>query len=210
MSFSHVILDMGNVLLRFDPDAAVRLFFDGPEDRALAKRVLFCSPLWRELDRGTVTLSEIKTETARLLPARLRNQAAACLENWHVTMKPLPGAKDFVAALKAAGKRLYLLTNAGLQFYTYFPREMDLSLFDGRVVSAEEKLLKPDPAIYRRLMDRCSLDPADCVFVDDTPENVAAARRLGMRGVVFDGDHARLLSDLLSGDGEQQNCIKSN
>lgn len=58
-------------------------------------------------------------------------------------------------------------------------------LLDGRVVSSEEKLIKPDPAIYRCLCERYSLKPEECLFTDDKEKNVAGAKSIGMEAVVF-------------------------
>ena len=65
--------------------------------------------------------------------------------------------------------------------------------FDGMLISAEEKLVKPDPAIYERLFSRFHLRPEECFFIDDLPANIEAARRCGMDGYCFtDGDEAAL------------------
>ena len=54
------------------------------------------------------------------------------------------------------------------------------------MVSGDEKVIKPDPAIYRILFDRYRLQPADCVFVDDSAKNVRGAEATGMRGLLFE------------------------
>ena len=54
------------------------------------------------------------------------------------------------------------------------------------VVSGEEKLIKPDPEIYKCLLSRFQLCAADCLFIDDSPANVAAARQLGFDAVRFE------------------------
>ena len=67
--------------------------------------------------------------------------------------------------------------------------------FDGGLVSGEEKLMKPDPAIYRRLCERYGVDPAKAVFIDDSLANVEGARRIGMHALHFSSVE-RLLGDL--------------
>ena len=56
---------------------------------------------------------------------------------------------------------------------------------DGGILSCEEKLVKPQPEIYRRLTEKCGLQAQACVFLDDMPVNVQAARDEGMQGIVF-------------------------
>jgi 2-haloacid dehalogenase len=69
--------------------------------------------------------------------------------------------------------------------------------FRDTVVSAHEKLLKPDPAIYRVLLERNGLEAARCLFIDDSPANVEGARSVGMRAVTFTSPE-RLAADLAS------------
>jgi 2-haloacid dehalogenase len=70
-----------------------------------------------------------------------------------------------------------------------------LGLFRDVVVSAEERLLKPDPAIYRALLDRNDIDPRRAVFIDDSAKNVAGAAAVGMAAIHFTGADA-LRADL--------------
>ncbi len=60
-------------------------------------------------------------------------------------------------------------------------------LFDGIVVSGEVRLIKPDAAIFLHFLERYELTAGECVFIDDSPVNVAAARRLGFHGIDFCG-----------------------
>jgi 2-haloacid dehalogenase len=62
-----------------------------------------------------------------------------------------------------------------------------LTWFTDVVVSGEEKLVKPDAAIYTRLLERNGLQAGDCLFIDDSAANVAAARAVGMQAVHFTG-----------------------
>jgi 2-haloacid dehalogenase len=62
-----------------------------------------------------------------------------------------------------------------------------LQLIDRYVVSGQERLVKPDERLFRVLLDRYGLKAKECTFVDDNPDNVAAACRMGMEGIVFNG-----------------------
>jgi putative hydrolase of the HAD superfamily len=107
-------------------------------------------------------------------------------------MQPLPGARAFVDACRRSGYRTYVLSNASDLFFTYFNNFGPLSDFDGAVVSCQEKLLKPEPELYQRLLERYGLRPEECFFIDDREDNVEAARSLGMEGYVFRDDYPAL------------------
>ena len=65
-----------------------------------------------------------------------------------------------------------------------------MDFFDGVMVSSDVHLIKPDARIYELLCSTYDLKPEECVFIDDRPENVAAAERVGMKGIVVTGDYA--------------------
>ncbi len=185
----NIIFDMGNVLLDFDPEAAVRRLPVEPTAQQFIKELLFASPEWVAFDRGDLTEEAVLQRLSARAPAELRDPLRELLHNWHETMIPLPGAKEFLQELKEKGFRLFVLSNASEQFWTYFPREIDVSLFDGVVVSCDVHLLKPDVRIYRHLLDTYSLDPNECLFIDDRADNLQGAEQVGIRGLVFEGDY---------------------
>ena len=98
-----------------------------------------------------------------------------------------PGAIPLIRRLRGEGYGVYYLSNFSYQALDTHPwiRPL-LSEMDGGILSCEEHLTKPDPAIYRLLLERYSLTAARCVFLDDTPRNVAAARELGIHGIVVE------------------------
>ena len=98
--------------------------------------------------------------------------------------------------LRATGLRRSGLTNLPAEVWPDVRTAWPISAgFDGVVVSGEEGLVKPDPAIFELLISRFDLTPATSVFVDDVPANIAAARTAGLHGVVFT-DAAQLRHDL--------------
>ncbi len=88
---------------------------------------------------------------------------------------------DWLRRLKVDGYGIYGLTNWSTETLPQAMERFDFfQLFDGIVVSGEEHLIKPDPRIYHILLDRYGLNPTECLFIDDNPKNVAAAKRTGM------------------------------
>ena len=102
---------------------------------------------------------------------------------------PIPGMPALVEELDAAGVPLHALTNFSGEFFPGF-RAREAAMFDrfrGIVVSGDERLVKPDAAIYRLALDRFGLDPARTVFIDDNQANVAGAAAVGLVALHFTG-----------------------
>ena len=89
-----------------------------------------------------------------------------------------------------------MLSNAAPTLHSYFPRIPGCEVFDGLFVSADWKLLKPEPAIYEAFLRHFGLRAEECFFVDDAPANVDGARRAGMTAVMFCADVRRLRREL--------------
>jgi 2-haloacid dehalogenase len=104
--------------------------------------------------------------------------------------------RKLLAELRAAGTPLYALSNWSAETFVVARRRFEfLSWFDGVLVSGEERMIKPDPAFFRLLLDRFGLDPEATFYIDDNEANVAAARRLGLDAVRFT-DPGRLRREL--------------
>lgn len=110
-------------------------------------------------------------------------------QRWLETVSgPIAGSVDLLSRIRENGIPDYAITNFSHEKFpiakAHFPF---LEGFRGTIVSGEEKLLKPEPEIYRLLLDRYGLEAADCVFIDDSPANVEGARAVGMHAVHFTG-----------------------
>ena len=122
----------------------------------------------------------------------------AYIDRWLETIPgPVPGVHDLVRRLAACEIPLYAITNFGTEFWTRFrPGAPILDHFHDIVISGAERLIKPDPAIYRLAIKRFNLAPADLLFIDDHEENVHAAEAEGIIGHHF-CDAQTLAADLL-------------
>ena len=184
-----LILDMGNVLLRYDPEHFLdRLDIRDPQDRALLLREIFYSPIWPKLDSGELTEADLERHSLARLPERLHPAARTLIFHWDVPIDPIPGMAGFLSDCKAAGLGLFLLSNASLRQPEYWPRVPGSGLFDGTVVSAFCRCVKPEREIYLHTLEKFRLQPEECLFVDDMPANVRAAEGVGIHGFVFAGD----------------------
>lgn len=179
---------MGNVLLTYDPDVCLNRFVRDEKDRAVIRKELFEGPEWVEGDLGLITDAERFDGVSGRVPPRLHEPLRSCALEWMMCMEPVPGAKEFTEYVKNAGYRIYVLSNASVSFYDYFPRFAPLSYFDGVVVSCDIHVVKPDIRIYRHLLRTYGLTPEECFFIDDMEANVEGAKKAGMAGAVFRGD----------------------
>lgn len=182
----NIVFDMGRVMLQFEPLWIARHFVS-PDDCPEFTRKVFGSACWDCLDRGTITIPQAREVMRRTLEERLLPNLDTALEKWYAYVPPVEGMDSLVRDLKTAGYRIYLLTNANVQFHLYEHTVPAWECFDGAVVSSDYKLLKPEPAIYQTLADKYSLKPEECLFIDDREENTAGAQAVGMQAIQFTG-----------------------
>jgi 2-haloacid dehalogenase len=179
------VFDIGNVLISWDPRNLYRKMFANEADMETFLRTA-CTDEWNlEQDRGRSFADAVNL----LLPAfpHYAEQIRAYDARWH---EMIPGAIDetveVLKILRAKCPRVFAITNFNQdKFKQAQARFPFLTVFDDVVVSGDERLLKPDPAIYEVLFKRQKVDPSDCAFVDDSAKNVAAARALGMHAIHF-------------------------
>ncbi|MEW6751407.1 MAG: HAD family phosphatase [Candidatus Latescibacterota bacterium] len=199
---TSVIFDLGGVLLHWDTRAIAAAAFGDPQEQEAVHRAVFEHPDWLELDRGTLDEEEAVRRFAGRSgqpEPRLRE----LMEQVRAHLSPQPESVALLADLRDRGVRLYCLSNMHARSVAYLQQHHAfLAWFDGAVFSALVRRVKPDPWIYRHLLGQHGLDPAASAFVDDTPENVEAARRLGLHGVLFtSADACRLQLEPLLAPG---------
>lgn len=181
-----VVFDLGGVLIDWDPRYLYRSMFDGDEaamDRFLAE---VTTPHWnRQQDAGRPWAEAVES-LSREHPER-RELIYAFWLRWTETLgEAIDPTVEILGELRSAGLRLFALSNWSAETFPLArPRYPFLEWFEGIVVSGEVRLVKPDPGIFRHLLERYGLDPASTVFIDDSEANVRAARRLGMTGIHF-------------------------
>lgn len=184
----NIILDMGNVLLSFDPEVCLNAFLSTEEDRAIIRKELFGGPEWIMGDYGTITNAERYEPVSKRVPERLHTQLKQCVDKWDMCMEPIPGAREFCSYIKEKGYGIYVLSNACNGFYNYFPRFREISYFDGVMVSSDVHMIKPEKRIYEHFLNTYHLKAEECLFIDDRTENVEGSQSVGINGFVFEGD----------------------
>lgn len=184
----NIVFDMGNVIIRFDPELFMSRLGLAEEDRKLLKRELFVSLEWSRMDRGSLTDEEAAEIVCRRVPERLHDAVRRLVGMWDRPLLPVEGMYELVEELSGMGYGIYLLSNASFRQHDYWPRVPASKFFDGTLISADVKLVKPQPEIYRLLCDKFSLLPEECVFIDDSTSNAEGAYFCGINALVFHGD----------------------
>ena len=185
----NIVFDMGNVLLRFDPEwFMTRGGITDSEDRKTITRELFQSVEWAQMDLGVLSEKTAEPLVLARIPERLREPAKNLLNNWAAPREMIPGMEEIVRKLKNAGYGIYLLSNASTGQPAYWNPMPVSRYFDGTLISADVKLIKPQPEFYRLFLETFSLKSEECFFIDDSNYNIEGALNSGMSGAVFYGD----------------------
>lgn len=191
-----VIFDVGNVLYRWEPERLYARRIPDPAARAAFLRDVVTTAWHFQHDAGRA-FADTSAELIAAHPEHADDIRAWGPDFLDTIPGPIAGMPELVAELAAAGVPLFAITNFSHEFWPPF-RAREAALFDrfrGILVSGDEKLTKPDAAIYRLALDRFELRAVDALFVDDVPANVAGAEAVGLRGHVFT-DAATLRGEL--------------
>lgn len=197
MAVKAVVFDVGNVLIEWDVRHLYRKLI--PDE---AEREAFLANIATLEWHGQHDAGRPFAETSAELIEKNPQEAAwirAWGDRWLETIPgPIPGMPEIVAELAARDVPLYAITNFSGEFWKPFvAREAALfAPFRDIVVSGDEKLVKPDPAIYHLALRRFGLEPGEGLFIDDSLPNVVAADANGFVGHHF-SDPATLRADLI-------------
>ena len=181
----NIIFDIGNVLTDFRWKEFLE---DKGFDEAMVKRIAKASvqsPVWNEIDRGVWSMEELMQAFIRQDP-EIEEELRRAYGDITGMVTKRAYAIPWIQELREKGYRVYYLSNFSEKAYEDCADALDfLPYTDGGILSYQEKLVKPDPEIYRRLLSRYSLEARESVFLDDTASNVEAAERLGIHGICF-------------------------
>ncbi|HTO81817.1 MAG TPA: HAD family phosphatase [Methylomirabilota bacterium] len=182
---STVVFDLGNVLVEWNPRRLYEQLIPDPDALERFFSTVVTNDWIRAQDAGRSFADGIAVLSAEFphYDAEIR----AFWERWEEMVPgPIHGTVEILSELKRRGTPLYALTNWSAETFPIArPRFPFFDWFDGIVVSGEVRLVKPDARIYRHLLDQFGLQAADCVFIDDSPANVAGAEAVGITGLRF-------------------------
>ena len=193
-----IIFDIGGVLIGYDWTAYLMKEFNGDEE--LVERIkenVFGEHKWDEVDRGVLSDEELLASFTKNAPDIAR-EITHFWETCGDALWQYDFTKNWIKELKSRGYQLLYLSNWSYHLRRLAAKQMDfLPLLDGGVFSCEEKLIKPDHAIYERIVEKYNLKPEECVFIDDSERNVIGARECGLYAVhAKDKNHDIAVRDL--------------
>ena len=180
-----IVFDFGGVLIDWNPRHVFRQLFDDEEKMEWFLSNV-CTDEWNvQQDKG-----RLLHEATALLKASSHSDHHELIEayygRWEEMLKgEISETVEILHELRKEFK-VYGLTNWSAETFPIAQQRFPfLQVFDGIVVSGEEKMIKPDPAIFQLLMSRYNIKAEQSLFIDDNIKNVAAARQLGFEAIQF-------------------------
>ena len=184
--YKNIIFDFGGVVVQFNPKDFLMDHFMNKRAEEIVYELTFGSQEWQDLDRGTITREE---GNAAMLENAARvnrvSEVQTVIDEWPPLLRTKDSTVHTMQKLKAAGYRLYYLTNIPADIMDELRQREWFSLFDGGIASCEVHLCKPEPAIYTTLMQTCNLAYDESIFIDDNKVNAQAAYNLGITGILY-------------------------
>jgi len=181
----NIVFDLGNVLLDFDPERYLEaLGYQGKVKEQL-KSEIFKTDEWLMLDRGTISQEEA-VEIWQQRNPDLRGEIADVMTDWEKILTLKKESLEILESLAAKNYNLYILSNFHEKAFTYVSKKYNFfDYFDGKVISADIGMIKPDPEIYEHLLNKFNLEAGTTLFIDDSKKNIAAAINKGIRVIHF-------------------------
>lgn len=181
----NIVFDVGKVLVYFEPERHLKNLGYDEETQRIVNNAMFAHPTWNECDRGVLSTEELIQLYISHAPSYAKEIREAFLKV-EGAIDLLPHTMDWIKDLKNKGYRLYIISNYGEYTYEQTKEKLAfLPFMDGVIFSYQYKIIKPDLEIYRQLLTEYNLKAEECVFIDDKPENVEAARKVGYYGIQF-------------------------
>lgn len=177
----NVVFDLGRVVFAQDPTKSTPEFKQFFSYVSLTPMPQF----WTDYDMGLLTFDQVAEALAeyRGVDKDFTREMISLAIGKQETIRP---TAKLISELKAAGYKLYVLSNMSREFIDFLRKQEVYRNFDGDVISCEVGVVKPMPEIYDLLLERFALDPAETIFIDDRKENIEAAERRGISGFHFD------------------------
>lgn len=183
----NVIFDVGKVLVDFDWESVFAEMGITGEMVDIMADATVRSHEWDEFDRGVMSDADILAGFIAHAP-QCEAQIRAFYAHMGRTIRRYPYTMDWIRGLEGAGYHTYMLSNFPGELFRQSEQELSfVKEASGAIFSYTVKVVKPEPEIYRILMERYGLKASECVFIDDRSVNLETARTLGMETILFTG-----------------------
>lgn len=182
----NIVFDIGNVLAGFVWEEFYHSFGYPEEIFEKLADATVRSPFWNEMDRGKLSDEELLEGFIKNDPS-IEKEIREVFENVEGIIQRYDYAIPWIRELKEKGYHIYVISNFSQKAHEECKKALDfLEEIDGGILSFQVKMIKPAPEIYQLLCNKYHLEAGECVFIDDLPRNVEAARKEGMKGLVFE------------------------
>ncbi len=196
MAIKNIIFDLGGVVVKHDTSKYTK--------ELVEFFVYLRDPMpqfWKDYDRGTISFDDMKNALA--LHNRITIEECDKYIEESITMHiPIPSTLTLLEDLKAAGYKLFVLSNMPQEYIRQI-RSLDVyRFFDGDIISSEVGFIKPEVEIYNTLLERFNLVAEESLFLDDRAQNVEGAKEAGLAASLFDATNpaescAKLRAELI-------------
>ncbi len=177
----NIIFDLGNVLLSFKPENYLKQYTRDTARINTFLNKITRSQTWWKLDQGLITMREAENYFINTYPEET-DLLIPFLANWMDILKPIEKNIQVLKDLKQNGYKLYIVSNFIKEAYEHVKRIYDFfTFFDGKILSWEIKVIKPDIRIYKALIETFNINPRQSVFLDDIKGFLTPAKNLGMK-----------------------------
>lgn len=176
-----VIFDVGNVLVRFDGKKLISSIFENQKDIDDVYSILFPHP-WNQYDKGELGAHDLISLVSLHRPD-LEKKAETMMKTWTEKVEIARQSRRMISDLKKEGIQVLICSNMPYDCKDSLQKRHLFDEVDDAIYSCDVHINKPDPEIWRLLMERNHLRPEDCLFLDDNASNVMVARGLGMQAI---------------------------
>lgn len=199
----NIVFDLGRVVFAQDPRKSsdeFKQFFSYVSQTPMPQ-------FWTDYDLGISSFEKVADDLAayRNVDVEFAREMILLAIQKQETIAP---TARLIKELKAAGYKLYVLSNMSREFIDFLRKQEVYANFDGEVISCEEGVTKPMPQIYDLLLERFELDATHTLFIDDRKENVEAAAEKRIATFHFDRNDAEgscsRLREMLLGDSQKR------
>ncbi len=176
-----IIFDIGGVFVRGSAEIFIR---NASKDLDVnLEKDEIGKELWDDLMRGTISLQEFIRQSfeSPISDEKMEELIELWVENWKLDHDMIVFAKKFKPKY-----RLVMLSNADREGVKRSNNDFHFNFFERRFLSFDLGLIKPEREIYEHVLKEINVKPEECVFIDDKPENIEGARKLGIHGIVFE------------------------
>ena len=185
MNIRNVVFDVGGVLLEWNPPSVIAGLYPDPAIQTVIRQQIFEHADWHEFDRGTYSEDAAAEHFAKSSGLSV-DETRMLIRVTRESLLPIADTVKLVEDLAAAGVHLYLLSNMPVSTFEYLvQRHRFFGHFKHLVISGAILLVKPEPAIYKHLVDQTGIVPGESVFIDDLLKNIIAARECGFHAIQF-------------------------